>query len=67
MNFYYKRTLGGKKEKKKQVPMGILRPLVLSMWMCVTVDLAPLESFSEAKKWGLQLNVLIGLLTEKPY
>lgn len=47
--------------------MGILRPLVLSMWMCVTVDLAPLESFSEAKKWGLQLNVLIGLLTEKPY
>lgn len=52
---------------KKQVPMGILCPLVLSMWMCVPVDLAPLESPLESKKGGLQLNVLIGLLSEKPY
>lgn len=29
---------------KKQVPMGILCPLVLSMWMHVPVDLAPQES-----------------------
>lgn len=56
-----------KEEKKKQVPKGILCPLVLSMWICVPVDLAPLESPSKSQKWGLQLNVLIGFLSEKPY
>lgn len=53
--------------KKKQVPMGIWCPLVLLSWMCVPVDLAPLESPLETEKGGLELNVLIGLLSEKPY
>lgn len=49
--------------RKKTGPDG---DFVLSMWMCVPVDLAPLESPLESKK-ERKLNVLIGLLSEKPY